>query len=87
MLCLCCSGTARRRGHSPVLRLLQLQSDLVSASDRASKLAEENESLVAKLQRLIPPPERAGGELMSPAPHGRGLSSGGERSPTKVHHV
>jgi len=43
----------------------QLEAELGTASSRASQLAEENEGLIAQLQQLIPPPERAGNNTAS----------------------
>ena len=56
----------------------QLKREAAEAADRVSALAEENEALVAKVQRLVPPPDRAG------SGSGNGLGRSSSESPTKV---
>ena len=55
---------------------LQLAREAAEAKEAASALAEENQALIAKVQRLVPPPDRAGSSA----------SDSRDGSPTKVHH-
>ena len=53
---------------------LQLAREAAEAKEAASALAEENQTLIAKVQRLVPPPDRAGSSA----------SDSRDGSPTKV---
>lgn len=56
---------------------LQLAREAAEAKEAASALAEENQTLIAKVQRLVPPPDRAGSSA----------SDSRDGSPTKVRHT
>jgi hypothetical protein len=55
---------------------LQLAREAAEAKEAASALAEENQALIAKVQRLVPPPDCAGSSA----------SDSRDGSPTKVPH-
>jgi hypothetical protein len=57
-----------------VVYWLQLAREAAEAKEAASALAEENQALIAKVQRLVPPPDRAGSSA----------SDSRDGSPTKV---
>lgn len=68
-----CFSTPAEGRHS----WLQLAREAAEAKEAASALAEENQTLIAKVQRLVPPPDRAGSSA----------SDSRDGSPTKVRHT